>query len=550
MDIASGIFSTAKALGIDPIDLATAISYETGGTFNPLELGPETKFGQHRGLIQFGEPQANQYGVSFETRPQAISTQLGPGAGIFQYLKAVGVEPGMGLDKIYSAINTGGVNNLNMTDERAGGMPGTVAEKVAGMGDHRKNAQKFMELAMQNQPLNTPPIQNQPLNANPKLGPINTGQPQKKVPSLFDFVGKTVGGGYDKLKAAVTGEDPDASDRLAVALMSLSGNPGQFKPMIEMAVKDINERKVLNRGKNNTIAYLQKLADGGDNTAAAALRLVDSQGPAQAIKSYMTARSANSAAANKTAASTKTYSNGLTVSLFQDGTKQVRDGTGALLTGPAATEAIKVAQADEIEQGRLLEFETKSASAKAGMVQSTVSSIINVDSSLRNYAKAKRSIRDAIRDNKDISGFLTQYFPDISVEAAELTNARNALGLDVVGSVTFGALSKGELDLALSQGLPLGLNEPQLLEYIERRELALKKYRQSLMEAARIYADPQKDFNDYLDSISDTEVTNPYRDKRDDELEDLFIQVQSGNSRLSAKKRQFIIDEVNRRAEL
>ena len=196
------------------------------------------------------------------------------------------------------------------------------------------------------------------------------------------------------------------------------------------------------------------------------------------------------------------------------------------------------------------EFAIKSASAKAGMVGSTVSSIINVDSSLRNYAKAKRSLRDAIANNQNISGVLTQYFPDISVEAAELTNARNALGLDVVGSVTFGALSKGELDLALSQGLPLGLNEPQLLEYIERREVALKKYRQSLVEAARIYADPEKDFNDYLDNITATEVTNPYLNKSDDELENLFLEVQSGNSRLSAKKRQFIIDEVNRRAEL
>ena len=550
MDIAQGIFSTAKALGINPIDLATAISYETGATFNPLEIGRETKYGQHRGLIQFGEPQANQYGVSFETRPQAISTQLGPGAGIYQYLKAVGIKPGMGLDQIYSAINTGGLNNFNMTDERAGGMPGTVAEKVAGMGDHRKNAQKFMELVMQNQPLNTTPIQNQPLNANPNLGPINTGQPQKKVPSLFDFVGKTVGGGFDKLKAAVTGEDPDASDRLAVALMSLSGNPGMFKPMIEMAVKDINDRKVLNRGRNSTLEYLQKLADGGDNTAAAALRLVDSQGPAEAIKSYMTARSANSAAANKTAASAKTYPNGLTVSLFQDGTKQVRDGAGNLLTGPAATEAIKAAQADEIEQARLTEFKTKSAAAKAGMVQSTVSSIINVDSSLRNYAKAKSAIREAIRDNQNISGLITRYFPDISVEAAELTNARNALGLDVIGSVTFGALSKGELDLALSQGLPLGLNEPQLLEYIERRELALQKYRQSLMEAAYEFADPEKDMRDYLNKIKVVEVTNPYRRKSDTELTQLFIEVQSGNSRLSAKKRQFIIDEVNRRAEL
>jgi len=394
------------------------------------------------------------------------------------------------------------------------------------------------------------PNSNAPLNANPNLGPINTGQPKKKSPNLFDFIGQTVGGGFDKLKAAVSGEDPEASDRLAVAMMSLSGNPGMFKPMIDMAVKDINERKVLNRGKNTTLEYLQRQADAGDNTAAAALRLVESEGPAAAIKAYMTARASNSAAANKTAANTKTYPNGLSISLFQDGTKQVRDGQGNLLTGPAATEAIKAAQADEIEQARLNEFKVKSAAAKAGMVQSTVESIINVDSSLRNYAKAKRAVREAINNGQNISGLIAQFFPNVSVEAAELENARNALGLDVVGSVTFGALSKGELDLALTQGLPQGLNEPQLLEYIERRELALQKYRQSLMEAARIYSDPDKDFDDYLDSISNTEVNNPYSGTSDDDLEELYVKVMSGTSLLSAKKRQAIIDEVNRRAEL
>jgi hypothetical protein len=254
MDIAQGIFSTANALGINPIDLATAISYETSGTFNPLELGPETQFGQHRGLIQFGEPQANQYGVSFETRPQAISTQLGPGAGIYQYLKAVGIQPGMGLKQIYSAINTGGLNNFNMTDQRAGGMPGTVAEKVASMGDHRKNAQKFMELAMQNQPL----------NASPLLGPQNTNMPGNDQTSgmagnpLFKMLGKTVGGGFSKLKDAVTGKDQDASDRLSIALMSLSGNPQQLQPMMALAAQDIKDRKT-KRMNNKSLEYIRSV---------------------------------------------------------------------------------------------------------------------------------------------------------------------------------------------------------------------------------------------------------------------------------------------------
>ena len=254
MDIAQGIFSTAKALGISPIDLATAISYETKGTFDPLSVGPTTKYGQHRGFIQFGEPQANEYGVSFETRPQAISTQLGPGAGIYQYLKAVGVQPGMGLKQIYSAINTGGVNNFNMTDEASGGMPGTVAEKVAGMGPHRQKALKFMESVMQNQPL----------NASPLLGPQNTSMPPAPQQSginknpLFNMLGKTVGGGFSKLKDAVTGKDPDASDRLAIALMSLSGNPQQLQPMMAMAAQDIKDRKT-KRNVNQSLEYIRSV---------------------------------------------------------------------------------------------------------------------------------------------------------------------------------------------------------------------------------------------------------------------------------------------------
>ena len=254
MDIASGIYSTANALGINPIDLATAISYETAGSFDPLRLGPETQFGQHRGLIQFGEPQANQYGVSFETRPQAISTQLGPGAGIYQYLKAVGIKPGMGLKQIYSAINTGGVNNFDMTDERAGGMPGTVAEKVASMGDHRKNAQKFMELAMQNQPLNASPL----LNAQNSQMPGNQQSSGMDKNPLFSLLGKTVGGGFSKLKDAVTGKDADASDRLAIALMSLSGNPQQLQPMMAMAAQDIKDRKT-RRSVNQSLEYIRSV---------------------------------------------------------------------------------------------------------------------------------------------------------------------------------------------------------------------------------------------------------------------------------------------------
>ena len=137
-DVASGIVSTAKALGIDPIDLGTAISYETAGTFDPAKTGPTTQWGQHKGLIQFGEPQAKQYGVDWSN---PVASQLGPNGAVAKYLAAAGVKPGMGMMDVYSAINAGHVGRNNASDANNGGAPGTVADKVNGqMAGHRQKA--------------------------------------------------------------------------------------------------------------------------------------------------------------------------------------------------------------------------------------------------------------------------------------------------------------------------------------------------------------------------------------------------------------------------
>lgn len=137
-DLASGISATAQSLGIDPVDLATAISYETAGTFDPTKAGPTTQWGQHRGLIQFGEPQAKQYGVDWNN---PIGSQLGPEGAVAKYLRDAGVKPGMGMMDIYSAINAGGTGRYNASDANNGGAPGTVADKVnQQMAGHRAKA--------------------------------------------------------------------------------------------------------------------------------------------------------------------------------------------------------------------------------------------------------------------------------------------------------------------------------------------------------------------------------------------------------------------------
>lgn len=146
-DLAAGILETANALGMDPYDLATIISYETAGTFDPRKAGPTTQWGQHRGLIQFGEPQAREYGVDWSN---PVSSQLGANGAVANYFRKNGWVQGMGMVDAYSIVNAGGPNLQHRTDENNGGARGTVAEKVRDqMGGHRRNAERLLGAAQQ-----------------------------------------------------------------------------------------------------------------------------------------------------------------------------------------------------------------------------------------------------------------------------------------------------------------------------------------------------------------------------------------------------------------
>lgn len=133
-----GIEQSAAALGMSPTDLATIISYETAGTFNPSKRGPVTQHGQHQGLIQFGEPQARQYGVDWGN---PLGSQLGPDGAVVRYFRDNGYQPGMGLLDAYSIVNAGAPGRYNASDANNGGAPGSVLDKVRDqMAGHRTKA--------------------------------------------------------------------------------------------------------------------------------------------------------------------------------------------------------------------------------------------------------------------------------------------------------------------------------------------------------------------------------------------------------------------------
>lgn len=135
-ELVAAAVEVARQLGVSATDILTAISYETGGTLDPWQKGPTTQWGEHRGLIQWGEPQREKYGV---TEMSTIAEQM---VAVAQYLRDAGVKQGDGLMQIYAAINAGDASRTGATDENNGGAPGTVADKVnTQMEQHKARAE-------------------------------------------------------------------------------------------------------------------------------------------------------------------------------------------------------------------------------------------------------------------------------------------------------------------------------------------------------------------------------------------------------------------------
>ena len=281
MDIRQGIFDTAQALGIQPVDLATAISYETAGTFDPTKRGPTTQWGQHRGLIQFGEPQAKKYGVDWNN---PLGSQLGPQGAVANYLRDTGVKPGMGLLDIYSAINAGGVGLYNRSDANNGGAPGSVRDKVEKqMAGHRRKAeQMFGSQGIANDAMAA--LGKSPQQPMTQTAPQGAAmQPEQQRQNMF-----------------LKNMDPATRDRLILAMQGMTMNPNQG--LMGMAQQNMQDRATAGREaqaeakgaeqRNRTAEWLmtqpggeqyaQAIADGA-LPAAQALQMwqAQSKGPDQ-----------------------------------------------------------------------------------------------------------------------------------------------------------------------------------------------------------------------------------------------------------------------------
>jgi lambda family phage tail tape measure protein len=140
------LVAAAGKLGVSPLDLATIIGFETGGSYSPSQRGGAG--GNYMGLIQFGGPERRQYGAnagqSFEEQVQ------GPVVRYFQdRFRGAGMSTqGASLEDLYTTVLAGNPRANRNSRDAFGTSP---RSGVAAMGPHRQEAlRRFFGGSMKN----------------------------------------------------------------------------------------------------------------------------------------------------------------------------------------------------------------------------------------------------------------------------------------------------------------------------------------------------------------------------------------------------------------
>jgi len=280
---------------------------------------------------------------------------------------------------------------------------------------------------------------------------------------------------------------------------------GLFEGIAEQAGRDIvrqEERQTANR----TAAWL-KTQPGGEPYAQA----IESGMDARAVYTQYMRDKGDASDGNVQSRSILPDNSGTVITL-RDGSQFVMTAGGQKLTGAEADEFVTKAQErytqqqrdiygarregtllSEIEYGGEAAQVEAEGKAKVPWINEVRKERENIMSTISNYDLALAAL-----DSGASTGRVAQLLPTITSQTQLLETAKKQLGLDVIGSVTFGALSADELKLALDTGLPSdNLGPEELRKWILDRKAAKEKAAQALFETAAYLSKKDTTYESY-----------------------------------------------------
>lgn len=107
----------------------------------------------------------------------------------------------------------------------------------------------------------------------------------------------------------------------------------------------------------------------------------------------------------------------------------------------------------------------------------TVKEITDLNNQITSMSGLSRGYTQAINllESGAGTGAIEQFLPSIKAETLALKQLQQQQGLDIIGSVTLGAINEKELDLVLMTAIPLGMDEQDLVAWLKSRQIAMGK---------------------------------------------------------------------------
>ena len=309
------------------------------------------------------------------------------------------------------------------------------------------------------------------LNQADNLGRLNQlanqpapPEPPKTLGSRAMGILGAIGGG---IKSRV--QDPNFADRLVIGLGGMTMNPNQVA--MQQAAANIEQRRktdLLSAEANKTIQFLK--SKGRDDLA----RMVESQ-PSTAravLEEYLKAEIRPGAGLKTSAVMTDPNSGEQYVGATDPNTGEVTrvNVPGATSLTPAQEQQMEIEgeiRLADREQAQNIGFD---AFKRADQLGESIGSLYTAYNAIDEGAE---------------SGMFRNMLPAFDASTAQLRTVASQLGIDVINSATFGALSEKELQLALATELDLSLPPAELRKQVEARIRAKDKLRVELIKAAR-----------------------------------------------------------------
>lgn len=154
-------------------------------------------------------------------------------------------------------------------------------------------------------------------------------------------------------------------------------------------------------------------------------------------------------------------------------------GRGDALTPEQIKDAQKKSRAAKATAKAAETFKINNAKEAVEAGKVAVSQIAAIDQNLLTLDEAIAAI-----DSGAKTGRIQQMAPSFRASTQKLENAAARLGLGVVAVSKFGALSAGELKLAMMTAMPTNLDEKELRKWLVDRKAAQNKFRDGLAELA------------------------------------------------------------------